>query len=97
MFAEFGATLLHKLTPPVPASDVIAILDALGPIRAIVPDSAIVRRAVEATARYGVHFYDGMVVAAAERGGCARIWSEELSATQNYSGIVLESPFARQG
>jgi predicted nucleic acid-binding protein len=32
VLGEFAATLLHKLTPPLPASDVITILDALSPI-----------------------------------------------------------------
>lgn len=69
------------------------MLDALGPIRLIVPDGDIVRRAVEARAEYGVHLYDGMIVAAAERGGCGRIWSEDLNAGRQYFGIAVENPF----
>jgi predicted nucleic acid-binding protein len=65
VLAEFAATLLYKLAPPVPAQDVVALLDALGPIRLIAPDGDIVRRAVEAHAKYGLHFYDGMILAAA--------------------------------
>jgi hypothetical protein len=42
------------------ASDTLPIS---GPIRAIVPDGDIVRRAVDVHAQYGVHFYDGMIVA----------------------------------
>jgi predicted nucleic acid-binding protein len=48
---------------------------------------------VDAHAQYGVHFYDGMIVAAAERGGCERIWSEDLNAGQKYFGIAVENPF----
>jgi predicted nucleic acid-binding protein len=50
-------------------------------------------RAVEAHAAYGVRFYDGMIVAAAERGGCQKILSEDLNAGQKYFGIVVENPF----
>jgi predicted nucleic acid-binding protein len=50
-------------------------------------------RAVDVRAKYGVHFYDGMIVAAAERGGCGRIWSEDLNAGQKYFGIAVENPF----
>jgi predicted nucleic acid-binding protein len=32
-------------------------------------------------------------VAAAERGGCRRIWSEDLNAGRKYFGIVVENPF----
>jgi predicted nucleic acid-binding protein len=33
------------------------------------------------------------VVAAAERGGCVRIWSEDLNSGQSYFGVVVENPF----
>jgi predicted nucleic acid-binding protein len=94
VLAEFAATLLHKVTPAVRPADVRVALDALGPIRVIAPDAEIVRRAVEARAEYGIHFYDGMIVAAAERGGCGRIWSEDLNAGQEYFGVLVENPFA---
>jgi predicted nucleic acid-binding protein len=95
VLAEFAATLLHKLTPAARPEDVTDVLDALSPIRTIVPDGGVVRRAVEARAQYGVHFWDGMIVAAAERGRCARIWSEDLNAGQEYFGVVVENPFRR--
>lgn len=94
VLAEFAATLLHKMSPPARAVDVASLLDALGPMSVILPDTDIVRRAVEARAKYGVHFYDGMILAAAERGGCSRIWSEDLNPGQRYFGIVVENPFA---
>ena len=93
VLAEFAATLLHKVSPAVNAEHVIAILDALSPIKTIAPSEEMVRRAVEARAKYGLHFYDGMVVAAAERGGCRRIWSEDLNPGQKYFGITVDNPF----
>jgi predicted nucleic acid-binding protein len=93
VLAEFAATLLHKMAPAARPEDVEAVLDALGPIGVVVPDGDIVRRAVDARAQHGVHFYDGMIVAAAERGGCERIWSEDLNAGQQYFGIAVENPF----
>ena len=93
VLAEFAATLLHKTVPAARPADVTAVLDALGPIRVVVSDRDVVRRAVEVRAEYGLHFYDGMIVAAAERGGCARIWSEDLNAGQKYFGIAVQNPF----
>lgn len=93
VLAEFAVTLLHKMSPPARPEDVAAVLDALGPIGVVVPDSDIVRRAVEARGAYGIHFYDGMIVAAAERGGCERLWSKDLNAGQQYFGVTVENPF----
>lgn len=94
VLGEFAATLLHKLSPTADPDDVTALLDALGPIKLIALDGDIVRRAVEARATYGLHFYDGMIVAAAERAGCGRIWSEDLNAGQKYFGVVVANPFS---
>jgi predicted nucleic acid-binding protein len=93
VLAEFAATLLHKITPPPKPEDVLVILDALGPIPLIEPDADLVRRAVQAHSDYGLHFYDAMIVAAAERSGSERIWSEDLNAGQKYFGIVVANPF----
>lgn len=93
VLAEFSATLLHKASPPLPPEKVIIILDTLGPIKLVLPDLGTVRRAVEARHRFGIRFYDGMIVAAAERGGCRRIWSEDLNAGQEYFGVRVENPF----
>ena len=94
VLAEFAATLLHKMSPPARPADVKAALDALWPIPVIASDAEMVRRAVEAKAQFGLHFYDGMIVAAAERGGCGRIWSEDFNPGQKYFGIAVENPFA---
>lgn len=93
VLGEFAATLLHKLSPPVPPESVAVLLDSLAPLKLVATDSGIVRRAVEARARYGIHFYDGMIVAAAERAGCHRIWSEDLNPGQRYFGVAVENPF----
>jgi predicted nucleic acid-binding protein len=94
VLAEFAATLLHKMSPAARPEDVIALLEVLAPMHLVIPDGDMIGRAVEARASYGVHIYDGMIVAAAERGGCSRIWSEDLNAGQKYFGIAVENPFA---
>lgn len=93
VLAEFAATLLHRVSPAVSPEDVLALLDALGPIKMVAADAEIVRRAVEARASYDLHFYDGMIVAAAERAGCGRIWSEDLNDGQKYFGATVSNPF----
>jgi predicted nucleic acid-binding protein len=94
VLGEFAATLLHKLSPPANPEDLMALLDTLGPIKLVPIDGDVVLRAVQASAQYGVHFYDGMILAAAERGGCQKIWSEDLNAGRKYFGCVVENPFA---
>jgi len=93
VLGEFASTMLHKASPPVKPSDLGALLDTLGPIYLIPLDGDTVLRAVKAHAQYGLHFYDGLIIATAERGGCERIWSEDLNAGQEYFGVRIENPF----
>lgn len=93
VLSEFASTLLQKVTPLVEPAEVLRLLDALGPIHTVVPDGPMVSRAVEVKSTYKVHFYDAMILAAAERGGCRKVWSEDLNSGQIYFGIVVENPF----
>ncbi len=93
VLSELAVTLLHKISPPISPPDLMAVLDALSPIRVICPGADMIRRALEARVAYGLHFYDCMIVAAAERAGCERIWSEDLNAGHRYFDIVVENPF----
>lgn len=93
VLAELAAVVLRKFADRLTPRDLIAFLDALAPIPIIKPDGEMVRRAVQTHATYQISFYDGMIVAAAERAGCKRILSEDLSAGQKYFGIEVTNPF----
>ncbi len=94
VLGEFAATLLHKVSPPVAADDLIVALDALAAIKLLSPDGDLIRRAVQVRTSYGLHFYDGMIVAAAERLRCPKIWSEDFNAGQTYFGVTVRNPFS---
>ena len=93
VLTEFAAALLHKVIPRVDAESVLFALDSFAPIPPMVTDAEVVRRAVEVQARYGLHFYDSLIVAAAERAGCEKIWSEDMNSGQKYFGISVQNPF----
>lgn len=54
----------------------------------------MVHRATEVHGKYGLHLYDGLILAAAERANAERVLSEDLNAGQRYLGILVENPFA---
>jgi predicted nucleic acid-binding protein len=93
VLAEFAAVTLKKFRDRVTPQEVVALLDTLNRIPSIKPDAEIVRRAVEAHATYNIGFYDGMIIAAAERAGSKKIYSEDLNAGQKYFGIEVVDPF----
>jgi len=93
VLGELASALTHKILPTKAPEEVKRILDILASIPLVRPDGELVRRAVEAHAAYGIHFHDGMIVAAAERAGCEKIWSEDLNAGQKYFGVMVANPF----
>ena len=93
VLTEFAAALLHKVIPRVEPESLRQALDSLSPIPVVGTDADMVRRAADVRARYGLHFYDSLIVAAAERAGCSRIWSEDLNSGQQYFGVTVQNPF----
>ena len=93
VLGEFASVMLHKILPTKTPDEVMRLLDTLAPIKIVVPETEMVRRAVEAHAAYGIHSYDGMIVAAAEREGSEKIWSDDLNAGQKYFGVTVANPF----
>jgi predicted nucleic acid-binding protein len=95
VLSEFASTLLHKISPPATTDQLVAILDALAPIKTMSPNPETVLRAVEVHHVYGLHFYDAMIIVTAEQAGSKCIWSEDLNPGQEYLGIKVENPFTK--
>lgn len=90
---EFAAVALKKLK--LPPRQVREDLLSIRRTFEYVPDEPrAVLRALELHARYGVNFWDGLILAAAEAAGCKRVLSEDLNAGQTYGGVRVENPFA---
>jgi predicted nucleic acid-binding protein len=48
---------------------------------------------LEIKGQYGIQFYDALMLAAAEAGGCNEILTEDLNDGQLYCGIKAVNPF----
>jgi predicted nucleic acid-binding protein len=94
VLSEISNTILSKLTVSNSIDLLREILDQLEPVPTVCPDERTVRRAVDCRERYGLDFFDGMIIAAAERAGCKTIWSEDLNAGEEYFGVKVANPFA---
>jgi len=94
VLSEFSCVALrkYKIAPP----HVREMLDVLQTIKCEQVDPAMITRAVEIQAFYGIQFYDAQIVAAAERAGAAEIWGEDFNVGQVYCGIASVNPFAEK-
>ena len=88
---EFSSVLFKKLKRA--QDEVDGFLEVLEQVKATPVLPEWTRRAVWIMGRYGIQFYDSLIVAAAEAGGCDEILSEDLSDGQVYCGIKAVNPF----
>ena len=53
--------------------------------------------AIQYRERFDLSYWDCLILAAAKQSGCDAVYSEDMSATQDYDGIRVINPFAAEG
>lgn len=88
---EFVNVTLNKIK--LPYEIVEQYLEVFSELPAISPDANLVKRGLSIKGQYQIQFYDAMMIAAAERAGATRIYSEDLNDGQLYCGVKAVNPF----
>ena len=85
-------TRLGRLTH----DDALAFLGTLlkFPVQDVTLD--VFRDAVAISSRYQLSYWDGAILAAARALGCDAVYSEDLSAQQDYDGLQVINPFREE-
>lgn len=90
---EFFVTVTRKIAKPLDAETAKEIVTDLSRWRMHVPAADDVLGAIGVHQRTGISFWDAMIVRSAAEMSCALVYSEDLNAGQEYSGIRVENPF----
>ena len=93
VLGEFFTTVTRKIQIPLSTEEAQAAVDLISTLKVVALDLALVRRAISTQIRYGISYWDALIVAAAESAGCTRILSEDLNHGQAYNGVVVVNPF----
>ena len=90
---ELFVTLTRKVSHPCSIAEALAVLDDLAawPVMAI--DYAAIRGAAELADQAKLSFWDALIVMAAVRTGCARLYTEDLNDGQEILGVRISNPF----
>jgi predicted nucleic acid-binding protein len=70
-----------------------AWVDLLCQQHCVAVDADIVRSGIEVSRRYGISYWDGAIVAAAEAAGAPIVYTEDLNHGQVYGGVTAINPF----
>ncbi|MBL8349316.1 MAG: PIN domain-containing protein [Burkholderiaceae bacterium] len=90
---EFYVVTTRKLKPAMPAGDVRAEVRRYQRWQPWSVDHATVEAAWAVESRYGVHYWDALMVAAAQQQGCAALLTEDLQHDQVIDGVRILNPF----
>ncbi len=83
----------RRVQPPLTPAEARLVIEQVSVLPVVALDLELVRRAVNTSQRYQISYWDGLIIAAAERAGCARVFTEDLNNGQTYHGIVAINPF----
>ena len=87
------STSARRVPEPLSHADARLVIEQVSVLPVVEIDVALVRRAIDTCGRYQISYWDGLIVAAAERAGCTRLISEDLNAGQSYNGVMAINPF----
>ena len=88
---EFANVALRKLL--MPEDEAREYVEEFMQIKVVEQRIDWTCKALEIKKRYGLQFYDSLLIAAAEASGCTEILSEDLSDGQIYCGVKATNPF----
>lgn len=93
VLAEFYVNAQRKGSRPLTADEAQEWVSRLSkkPFQPV--DYKVVRQGVEHARRYQISYWDGAVIAAAERLGAKVLYSEHLNHGQTYGSVRVENPF----
>ncbi len=92
---EFYVVATRKLARPVPrdvARKEVQLLERWRPIQST---AALRENAWRLEDRFALSWWDALIVAAAQTAGCRYLLSEDLGDGQDYEGVLVLDPFAR--
>ena len=93
VLSEFFNVVTRRLPDPLSFEVAGTIVGEVAAMPVVETDLALIRRAIGACRRYGISYWDALIVAAAERAQCSRILSEDLNPGQSYNGVIVVNPF----
>jgi predicted nucleic acid-binding protein len=93
VLAEFYVTVQRKGARPLTPEEAQEWVFRLSkkPFQPI--DYRVVRSGIENAQRYMISYWDGAIIAAAERLGAKVLYSEDLNHGQTYGSVRVENPF----
>ena len=90
---EFYVTVTRKIRKPLAPELAVALMDEYRVFPTVPTDYPLIVTAVELSLRYGVSYWDGAILAAAEVLEAPILYTEDLAHEQRYGSVRAVNPF----
>ena len=94
---ELYVTLTRKIAEPLEPETAIALVEELRVFPTVWTDYPLIVTAIELSLRYGISYWDGAIVAAAQVLQAPILYTEDLSHGQEYGTVRVVNPFLGDG
>jgi predicted nucleic acid-binding protein len=91
VLSEFISNLAKKFS--MPAGELAMWLDHLSEFAILPVDLDLVKGALAMSHRYQISYWDGAIIAAADRLGAPVLYTEDLNHGQSYGSVKVINPF----
>lgn len=90
---EFYANAIRKTLRPLTPTEALEWVTELERQECVTVDRALIRVAIELSWRYRINYWDGAILAAAERLRAETVYTEDLNHGQSYGPVRVINPF----
>jgi len=90
---EFFVAVTRKLSRPLPVDDAARAIRRLAAFQVVQVDTGMILEAIAVSKRFGISFWDALIVQAARQGGAEILYSEDLQHNQDVEGVRIVNPF----
>lgn len=90
---EFYVNVTRKIASPLTPDAALALIEQFRRFPLIWTDYPLIVAGVETSVRFGISFWDGAIIAAAESLGAATLYTEDLNHGQHYGSVQAINPF----
>ena len=90
---EFYVTVTRKIALPLKPDDAVALLEEFRCFPVVWTDYPLIVAGIETSLRFGISYWDGAIIAAAERLGASTLYTEDLNHGQHYASVRAINPF----
>jgi predicted nucleic acid-binding protein len=90
---EFYAASTRKPDKPLTSIEALEWIERLELQPCALIDPSLIRTAIAISQRYRINYWDGAILAAAERLGAEIVYTEDLNHGQSYGSVRVINPF----